>query len=456
VRVVTAALVVVVVVALGTKAARADKPAELPDSLPPLDEKLAGEPAPPVAPFGQLRLRAELDDARDFTRDKETAAGVALTGRVGVDADVDGAHLVIVVGDGGRIGPPAVAPLLVARPALAALWQAELTLPVSIAGVAGAVDVGRMPVVVADGRLVGMEPFDARARTLDGLRLRTHTTLVDVDGALMWLGPDTTDAGDLTSAASALALLEGSLRPLDGVDVDVYGLLHRDGPDALTLPTLGARVSASSSIADFAVRARAGGDAQAPVADGANSFQVAGKAGHAEAGVAVAAPGLGARELSFFVDGGGEITAGDVVKGRVFRAPAPTQHDALGLLDLAAWDNTWSTALAVGATDKSGLAVDVGARVTGLVDPSGVLLDTAFHAVPERTNHGDLAFVEFDASLELPLSRDVALGVDYGVALPGSALIGNEPAQRLLVSIRASAAPFATREERDRILPPLP
>src|SRR5207244_143440 len=79
----------------------------------------------------------------------DTSAGVARTGRAGVDAELDDAKLVVVIAESGRIGLAATAPALVATPALPQLFTAQLTFPLAVAGLAGAVELGRMPVVVA-------------------------------------------------------------------------------------------------------------------------------------------------------------------------------------------------------------------------------------------------------------------------------------------------------------------
>ena len=427
------------VVGLSAPHARAEEPAALPDALPPLDDALVKDEGP-IRFFGQARLRGLLDDSRDLSRVEDTAAGVDVTGRVGVDADIDGMKLVVVLGDGGRVGAPSPAPALVDAPAVPVLYQAELAFPTSIAGVPASLDVGRMRVVVGDGRLVGTEPFDARGRTLDGARVRAHTPLVDLALGAFLLGEAT------PATLTGLFALEAALHPRADVDGDVYGLLHRDPAAPLTLPTAGVRISAAGASW---LRLRAGADVQAPVADAARAFTVAGHAGHAELGARAALPSFSGRFPALFVDASGEITAGDTVLDRVFRAPAPTQHGALGLLDLVAMDNTWSAALAAGAEDR-GLSLDLCARALGMVDPNGPLLDTGFHALTEKNGtRGGLALVELDALAAIPLAKDVSLGVGYGVGLPGRALIGDQPAQRLFVTLRAQAPASA------RALPPL-
>ncbi len=446
-------LVVLATAAAGSARAAGDpsEPAPLPESLPPLDESLVKEaPASPMSLFAAVRLRGELDDSRDLSRVDDASAGAALSGLVGASAALEGAHVDVVVGDGARIGQPPTAPALVARPALPALEQAQLSFDLSVAGFPAALSLGRMPVVVADGRWVGTEPFDPRGRTLDGARLRAHAGLVDAGLGAFWLGPGDLDAADTGRAVSALGVLEAGVRAGDDVDLDVYALLHRDGPAGLTLPTLGLRASGSWSF----LRGRAGADAQAPLADGSSAFSPAGTAGHAEAGVRATAPlarwfappgdepAPSASLPDVYVDGSGEITAGTVVDGRVFRAPAPTQHDVLGLLDFVAADNTWSAAVAAGADDGAG-RLEVAGRIIGIVDGAGPLLDTGFKPIPQRRGDG-IALFELDATLALPLTKDLALGVGYAVAVPGAALVGDEPAQRLFVSLSGAAGDAAS------------
>jgi hypothetical protein len=112
-------------------------------------------------------------------------------------------------------------------------------------------------------------------------------------------------------------------------------------------------------------------------------------------------------------------------------------------------DNTWSGAVSVGALDDSGLFLDVGARLIGTVDDDAPLVDTAGIPLPMRVG-GGLALIEIDAHFEVPLGTGLFLDVGYGVALPGVALVGDQPAQRLAVSLIA-----ITDVGQDAPVPPL-
>lgn len=451
-----------------------DEPAAaLPDALPPLDDALVdplagAPPASPLRSFAQLRLRGELDESRDLSRVDDASAGAALTGRVGVDAALSGARLVVVVGDGARLGGKATAPPLVRRPALPVLFQAELALDLEVAGLPAAFSLGRMPVVVGDGRLLGVEPFDPRGRTLDGARLVVDAGPVAAHAGALWLAPaDASDGGGAWSGVGfvELALQDGPGRQLEdhlppgapgpgdafdaapgrggGLDVllEGWGILHRDGSRGLTTPTAGVRVGGALPLGPAALLGRTGVEVQAPLPDGAEAFAPAGTSARAHVGLRAATRLLpiAVRAPDPFVDVSAEITAGDVVAGRVLQAPAPTQHGFLGLLDLVAPDNTWSTALAVGGTTARGLFADLTGRLVGIVDPDGPLLDTTGAPLRQRVGHG-LALLELDARLELPLTEGVSLGAGYGIAVPGAALVGDLPAQRLYVTLRAQAS----------------
>lgn len=435
----------------------ADVPTDtLPDALPHLDDGLVDPGGPPPAQFfAQARIRGELDESRDLSRATDTSAGAALTGRVGVDADLDVGRLLVVVGDGGRLGTPATAAALVPRPVLAQLLEVALLLDTQVAGMPALFSIGRAPVSLADGRLVGAEPYDARGRTLDGASLRGGSETLRVGGGVYWLGPLVADedavlAPDEEGALSGLAVVDAQWRDRDDAwRADGYALLHRDAVDSITVPTLGARVDAS--IASF-LRARGGGDVQAFSVDGDDPFAPAGNAFHVELGARATAPLsalVSSRVPDVFVDLGAEITTGDVVAGRSFRAPAPTQHDVLGFLDMVAMDNTWSGGVSVGALDENGLSLDVGARLIGTVNDDAPLVDTAGVPLPMRVG-GGLALIELDARFEVPLGRGLFLDVGYGVALPGVALVGDQPAQRLAVSLVAT-----TDVGEDAPVPPL-
>jgi hypothetical protein len=439
-------------------------PDSLPDALPPLDDGLVDEPAPParddVRFMAAARIRGELDENRGFSQADPVSAGAAISARAGVEANLESARVVVVLGDGGRLGQPPTSPLLVERPALPVLQQARLSIDLAVAGLPAELAVGRMPIVVGDGRLLGSEPFDPRGRTLDGALLRAHGGAVDGRAGVVWLGPSVAGEDDTRSSSTGadlsgvgfveLAVRDEALGPVF-LDVDAHGLLHRDGRVGVTAPTAGVGLAARSVVLP-ALDGAVGGEvsarssvelqaqfldersATAPAGQGARAgIGVRGKALLSSWGRAISAVGV----PDPFVDLSGEICAGDVVKGRVLRAPAPTVHGFLGVLDLVGSDNTWSAALAAGATDDEGLALDVTGRIVGIVDRDGPLLDVTGAPVPQRTGNGT-ALVELDAHLGLPVGRGFVVGVDYGVALPGAALIGDEPAQRFLVTLAAT------------------
>jgi hypothetical protein len=335
-----------------------------------------------------------------------------------------------------------------------------LALDVEILGLPSTLSLGRMPVVVGDGRLVGTEPFDARGRTLDGASLDLRGSGADGALGLVWLAPQEESDDDATGeAASGFGFVDVALHPrvVAGVELELeaHGLLHRDGPRKLTLPTAGLRLGAGAAPASsLRLTGSAGVELQSPLRDG-GSIESDGLAARAtgDARASYALSSSLPRAPDFFAGLSAEITAGSAVAGRVLHAPAPSQHGALGLLDLVAADNTWSAALDVGTTTDRGLLVDVTGRLVGIVDRSGPLLDVAGDPIPQRTGSG-LALVEIDARVELPLSRELSLGAAYGLALPGAALVGDQPAQRLLLTLRAVAGvPGVEDEARGAALP---
>ena len=429
----------------------------LPDALPPLPDDLLEDTSDNdddgVSPrfFAQARVRGELDGARSFSRADDTHAGAALSGQIGAVANVgelQTARVVIVIGEGGRIGPPSAAPLLLPRPAVPQLLEVALVCDTRLAGQAATLIVGRAPVVVADGRLVGRESYDARGRTLDGASVRAGNHAFRAGAGAYWLGPYTADASDDGEALSALLVIEaaahvGGRDDDDGLALASYLLLHRDGRARLTTPTIGARIEGTAL--SF-LRGRAGADAQAFAIDGDDPFAPAGTAFHLECGARATAPlstALSPRVPDVFLATVLEATTGDVVGGRSFRAPAPSQHGALGLLDLVAMDNTWSAAVSAGALDSRGLLIDLALRMIGLVQSTGPLLDTAGESLAVRVG-GGIALLEIDARLQVPLGDALSLDMGYAVGLPGRALIGDQPAQRLYVSLTGSAGEATT------------
>jgi hypothetical protein len=120
------------------------------------------------------------------------------------------------------------------------------------------------------------------------------------------------------------------------------------------------------------------------------------------------------------------------------------------LLDFFAPDNTWSASLALGGTTPGGLLVEGAARIVGLVDQQGLLLDPEGKPVARRQGAQGIAFAEADARLMVPLRGWSALGVEYAIGVPGGLLSGDAPAQRLMVTLK-----FAADSDEGGSLPPL-
>lgn len=405
--------------------ARADEPAALPDALPPLDDAVMGD-TPPVRFFADARLRAGLDAARDFTRG-EGAAAAGLGGRAGVEAQLDFGRLVVALGEAGMLGPTSGARELVARPALAPLLHAELAVDATLFGLPASLAAGRMPLVVGDGRLLGDEPFDLRGRTLDGARARVRADGVDVGVGAWWLG-GAVEQFDIVAAA------DGALAATDHIDLDVWLVTERASASAVVVPTFGTRVRGRLWL----LEGRATAELQTAL-DAATLVQD-GLAGRVAAGGRATLDGdsLGVPLPRAFLDVDGELVAGDVIAGRVLRAPAPTRHGVRGALDLLAPDNTWCTSVALGLHEDRFTGSLTGMLV-GIVDRAGPLVDPFGVPVPARTGGAaGIALAELDLAVSARLTDDLSLAVAWGIAAPGPALAGELPAQRLLVELRAA------------------
>lgn len=427
----------------------------LPDALPPLDERLLAVPgAPPVRAFAQGRLRLELDDSRDFSRVDDRAVGAAITGRVGVEATAERVRATVVVGDGGRVGQLVRTPVLVPQPVASALYQAELAFDLELLGLPATVAVGRAPLVVSDGRWLGVEPWDARGRSFDGARASVHGDRWEALLAFVWLGPYTLNVGSGGEAASGVAVLSTRARPSDDTLIDLYGFVHREVTSdvPLTIPTIGARGAARFDVIVATLDVNVGADAQAPIAEERSASLFAGTGGHAELQARLST------ELSSFTPVAPdpyallrvEATGGNTVAGRAWHAPAPSQHGALGLFDFFAADNTWSALLAVGGTTPGGLVVEGGVRTVGVLRDVGPLVTPAGDPVLGRRGGSGLALAEGAARLGVPLRAGSTLDVAYSIGIPGAVLSGDAPAQRLLVSLV-----FAADSDDGSPLPPL-
>jgi hypothetical protein len=416
-----------------------------PDALPPLNDALVApddgdDTSSPVRAFVQARVRGELDDSRDLARRPDASVGSSLTGRVGAEAVTGPARALVVVGDGGRVGQPPTAPILVPTAPVRFLYVAELSVDVRLFGLPAEIAVGRMPFTLADERLVGAEPFDARGRSFDGARVRLRGGVWDAGIMTALFAPRV----DAPTISSSFAVADLRLRPVEAVQIAAYAVFLRDHVQAApSFPMVGARVHAHAGER-WRVDVDAGGDVQAAI-DGGRSLSPspgrsgvgAGVAGHGEIALRGSAR-LGHDNpvtLDPFVALSAELTGGDVVEGRVFRQPAPTQHGALGVLDLFAWDNTWSAAAAIGGFDDEGLVLQIGGRAVGLLDPAGPLVDPVGRPVlSRRVGEGGLAFLEGAAGLEVRAAPGVRVAASYALGAPGAALIGDTVAQRLLVS----------------------
>ena len=418
-------------------------PGDLPDALPPIDDALLETPST-LAAFAQGRLRFGLEQGRLFVP-QDAVGATMLTGRMGVRGTIGDADATVVIGEGATLlmAAPAVGspldasfgPLLVVRPFAPMVHVLFVDVPTAAIGVPARFQIGRMPVVVADGRFVGAEAFDVRGRFLDGARLAGGTDDLTVEVGAFWLGP--LAPGD-AAAASGLLLLSLHSEPLDGFVVDAYLLGHRDGTpvrggaDPLLVPTAGGRARWAHSW----LKARAGGDLQASF-DEANGLALRGVAWHAEGAARFLPPSWIDAPVPF-AELGVEATGGDDVLGAVFRAPAPTQHGTLGLLDLVAADNTVSPWLALGAAE-AGFVAEVVVRNVSMLRPTGRLWapDRRTILLPDRSRTST-GFFELDTHVALPVSAAASLDITFSLAAPQGAWAGEDAvtAHRLLCSLR--------------------
>lgn len=427
---------------------------DVPEELPPLDESLLGllggdeaaaaedEPWRDVVLHGDGRLRFELDESRDRQPFNDLQLGLSLTGRVGLTAPVGDHSATLVIGDGRRVGQDfGTLPLPIVDPiALGFLYEAHLDVDVSGLFVPARLALGRMPVQVADGRWVGRADFDPRGRTFDGVLLVHASPLLTAQAGGFWLGPLV--PGDV-APPSFLAVTEIA-RETGWYEVSSYLLAHRDGTPArtgassLSLFTLGGRARFE---APFGAALRVGADGQVPLSDEAG-LAPAGFGAHVE-GALRYAPTLSAFEVTGtpFVELSGEWTGGEPVLGRRFRAPGPTVHRYLGVLDVAVADNVMSAALAAGIATREGLLAMAEARVLALSDPKGPLFDPTGRALiaadPRRQER--YALTEVDVVMRVPVGRGAYVEGEYGVGFPGPAFTGGTtPIQRLLLSVAFS------------------
>ncbi len=432
-----------------------DEPAAgaLPHALPSLDDDLLAhfgaapaQPAPPpLRAWIAGRARGALDESRDRSPQDDLQAGVVLTGRAGARAAVGPHEARVALGEGGRIGQDlgTLTEVLVARPALPLLYEAAFVARTGVIGFDADVQVGRFPFVLADGRWIGAEPFDPRGRTLDGLAIASTTAPLRVVGGAFYLGPqDRFDA----AAMSFFATL-GAVFTSDALSIDGYGIAHRDGGApglgvfGATATTLGTRLAATL----FDVTGALGLDGQLAFADGAAGAP--GLSGHADASLRWAP-----RVVVFDVAGApfiavsGDVTGGQVTAGRSFRAPAPTQHARLGLLDAVAFDDVWSTALTVGLQTEAGLLLAVSGRATGVVDPNGVVRDPVGRVLPLASRDERVLLGEVDVELTVPIAEGARVEVGYAIGVGGPALPVGTATQRLFAGV-AFAIDAAGRAE---------
>ncbi len=402
----------------------------LPDALPPLDEALLQGPssADDVTFFGQGRVLVGAENPA-IVNDLEPIGGAALTGRVGVAGRIGDLRAAVVVGDGAWWTTPVRDPTLelVPRPLVAPLHRLSLEVPVGLLGAPGLLVLGRFALVVADGRLVGSEPFDARGRTVDG-------AVVDVElwgvhtraGAVVLdLGAegDPGAADPRVDAASGLAFLAAGselvLDPALHLVLDAYGLLHHTGVDRVLRPTLGAR----ALVDVVGLRWRGGVDGQLAL-DEEQGLAFVDNGVHAEVAVTTQLPWSLSAPRPFLEMGVEGTTA--------LLAPAPSRHGTLGELDLVDFANTWQARAAIGVDDPQGFALRATWR---LVSSLGLVHGPGGGGVI-GADPGTL-FNEVDVALCVPIDDDVGLDVAWAVAV-GRGALPPGPAQRLIVGLRFS------------------
>ncbi len=425
----------------------------VPEELPPLDEgllDLLADPPASAAPsgpwrgvslHGQGRLRLELDESRDLSPVDDLQAGLSLTGRVGFSAPLGPHRATLVLGDGRRIGPDlgTLPSPIVAPAALGFLYEVRLDVDVSGLFVPARLSLGRMPVEVGDGRWLGRAEFDPRGRTFDGALLVHASELLAAQAGAFWLGPLV--PGDVAEPSFVGAL--EIARQASWYDVSSYLLAHRDGTPArsaassLSLFTLGGR----ASVQAFGARLRLGVDGQLPLSD-EQALAPVGFGAHVEGSFRYA-PELALFQLSGtpFVEVSAEWTGGEPVLGRRFRAPGPTVHRFLGVLDAALADNVMSSALALGLRTEEGLLAMAEARALALSDPRGPLLDVSERVLipADATREARYALTEIDVIARIPLGASAYVEGEYGVGFPGDAFAGaGTPMQRLLLSVAFS------------------
>lgn len=435
-------------------ALQGDDAPSLPEELPPLDAELleqlgAGsleiQPAEGlfegVVLHGVGRLRFELDESRDLSPADDLQAGLSLTGRLGLTAPLGPHRATLILGDGRRVGQDfGTLPLPLVEPAaLGFLYEARLDVALSGLFLPARLWLGRMELEVGDGRWVGRTEFDPRGRTFDGALLLHESELMAAQAGVFWLGPLV--EGDV-ALPSFLGVLELA-RQTHGYEVRAYLLGHRDGTPAreaapaLSILTLGAR----GSVSALGVTFRLGADGQLPFSDGA-ALLPAGSGAHVEGALRYGPElSLFARSGTPFIELSAEWTGGEPVLGRRFRAPGPSVHRFLGVLDTAIADNVMSAALALGLARSDGLLALVEARALALSDPGGPLLDPVGRALiaADPAREARYALTEVDAIVRIPIGPSAFVEGEYGVGFPGeafgSASTPIQPLQRLLLSV---------------------
>lgn len=415
----------------------AEDPA-LPGALPPLDDALL-QADDLVSAFGHGRVRAVGgdDDAGP------AFAGAGLTARVGASGSLGDVRGSVVVGDGAwwvtptqpsssatELQPTA---LTLTTPPLASFVQRlSVEIPLAPLGTPGQLVVGRFPLVIADGRFVGVEGFDARGRSVDGAALDTAIApvLIKTGVVALDLGAVVDDVDgdgvDDVGPFKALAFVDASLDMptddvnFDDVNVDLYLLAHHEAPTLR--PTLGAR----GSVDVWGLRLKGGLDGQLAL-DETQGLQRSSTGLHGELSARTLLPWR-LRAPRPYVEAGVEGT-GDVV------APAPTQHGMLGELDLLGFANTWQIVTRAGVTDDdTGFAAAVAWRLVSALD--GPLADPRgkkFSIAGRDDEEAGRVFAEVDVDLGLPVADNVDVDVSWAVAVRDGLF-----AQRVLIGLRFS------------------